>query len=240
MATRICVLFPHPGRLGLVMENNLAYPRNQNDPEFQRLVKVIHETITMQALPDHPPEPPPVSGRPISRARTRLESIPTVPVGRILGLLSILHDHPELDNVYDIANEIGKDYGETISLVKATEILEFVDTPKDEVRFTELGKKFIAADSDTRKQIFAEQVQKLRLFHIILGYLEVQEEIDSETVMKDIATALPYENAENVLQTMIAWGRYAGLMDYDANTEMVTRPEKEIEKEEEKKEEAGV
>jgi NitT/TauT family transport system ATP-binding protein len=233
MATRICVLFPHPGRLGLVMENNLAYPRNPHDQEFERLVNVIHDTITMQALPDHPPEPAPVSGRPISRARARLESIPTVPVGRILGLLSILQDHPELDNVYDIANEIGKDFGETISLVKAAEILEFVDTPKDEVRFTELGKKFMAADSDTRKQIFAEQVQKLRLFHIILGYLEVQEEIDRETVMKDISTALPYENPEKILETMIAWGRYAGLMDYDANTEMVTRPEEEVEKEEE-------
>jgi NitT/TauT family transport system ATP-binding protein len=152
-------------------------------------------------------------------------------------LLSILHDHPELDNIYDIANEIGKDYGETISLVKAAEILEFVDTPKDEVRFTELGKKFIDADSDTRKQIFAEQVQKLRLFHIILGYLEIQEKIDTETVLKDISTALPYENAENVLQTMIAWGRYAGLMDYDANTQMLSRPEEEVKKEEEQKEE---
>ena len=59
MATRICVLFPHPGRLGLVMENSLAYPRNPHDPEFERLVNVIHETITMQALPDHPPEPAP-------------------------------------------------------------------------------------------------------------------------------------------------------------------------------------
>jgi NitT/TauT family transport system ATP-binding protein len=233
MATRICVLFPHPGRLGLVMENNLAYPRNPHDQEFERLVNVIHDTITMQALPDHPPEPAPVSGRPISRARARLESIPTVPVGRVLGLLSILQDHPELDNIYDIGNEIGKDYGETISLVKAAEILEFVDTPKDEVRFTELGKRFMDSDSDTRKQIFAEQVQKLRLFHIILGYLEVQEEIDRETVMKDISTALPYENPEKILETMIAWGRYAGLMDYDANTEMVTRPEKDVEEEEE-------
>ncbi|MBV8141666.1 MAG: ATP-binding cassette domain-containing protein, partial [Verrucomicrobia bacterium] len=139
MATRICVLFPHPGRLGLVMENNLAYPRNPNHPEFQRLVNVIHETITMQALPDHPPEPVSVAGKPVSRARTRMESIPTVPVGRILGLLSILHDNPDLDNIYDIANKIGKDYGETIALVKAAEILEFVDTPKEEVRFTELG-----------------------------------------------------------------------------------------------------
>jgi NitT/TauT family transport system ATP-binding protein len=237
MATRICVLFPHPGRLGLVMENNLAYPRNPHDAEFERLVNVIHETIRMHALPDHPPEPALVSGRPISRAKARLESIPTVPVGRVLGLLSILQDHPELDNIYDIANEIGKEYSETISLLKAAEILEFVDTPKDEVRFTELGKKFINADSDTRKQIFAEQVRKLRLFHIILAYLEVQEEIDRETVMKDIATALPYENPEKILETMIAWGRYAGLIDYDANTETVIRPEKE---EEEAKEETDV
>jgi NitT/TauT family transport system ATP-binding protein len=239
MATRICVLFPHPGRLGLVMENNLAYPRNPHDAEFERLVNVIHETIRMQALPDHPPEPSLVSGRPISRAKARLESIPTVPVGRVLGLLSILQDHPELDNIYDIANEIGKEYSETISLLKAAEILEFVDTPKDEVRFTELGKKFINADSDTRKQIFAEQVRKLRLFHIILAYLEIQEEIDRETVMKDIATALPYENPEKILETMIAWGRYAGLMDYDTNTEMVIRPEKEEEEEKEETEVKG-
>ena len=241
MATRICILFPHPGRLGLVLNNNLPYPRSSNDPEFQRLVKVIHETITMLALPDHPPEPSPVSGRPVSRARARMESIPTVPVGQILGLLSILRDDPELENIYDISNEIGKDFGETISLLKAAEILELVETPKDEVRFTELGKKFIDADSETRKEIFAEQVKKLRLFHIILAYLEVQEEIDEETVMKDISTALPYENPERILQTMIAWGRYAGLMDYDANTKMVTRPEEEEEAENvEPKKEVGV
>jgi NitT/TauT family transport system ATP-binding protein len=241
MATRICILFPHPGRLGLVLNINLPYPRISNDPEFQRLVKVIHETITMLALPDHPPELSPVSGRPVSRARARMESIPTVPVGQILGLLSILRDDPELENIYDISNEIGKDFGETISLLKAAEILELVETPKDEVRFTELGKKFIDADSETRKEIFAEQVKKLRLFHIILAYLEVQEEIDEETVMKDISTALPYENPERILQTMIAWGRYAGLMDYDANTKMVTRPEEEEEAENvEPKKEVGV
>jgi NitT/TauT family transport system ATP-binding protein len=233
MASRICILFPHPGRLGLVLNNNLPYPRSPVHPEFQRLVKVIHETITMLALPDHPPEPAPVSGRPVSRARSRMESIPTVPVGQILGLLSILHENPELENIYDISNEIGKDFGETISLVKAAEILEFVETPKDEVRFTELGKKFIDADNETRKEVFAEQVKKLRLFHIILAYLEVQEEIDAESVMKDISAALPYENPERILETMIAWGRYAGLMDYDANTQMVTRPEPQEEREEE-------
>ena len=235
MATRICVLFPHPGRLGIVLENNLPYPRNPSDPEFQRLMKVIHETITLQALPDLPPEPPPLAGRPISRARARMESIPTVGVSQILGLLSILHDQPDLNNVYDISDEIGKEFGETIAIVKAAEILEFVNTPKDRVEFTELGRRFFQSDRATRKQIFAEQVQKLRLFHIILAYLETQEEVSAETVTHDIATALPYENPEKILQTMVAWGRYAGLMDYNANTDMVTLPEEEEEEEEEEK-----
>jgi len=232
MATRICILFPHPGRLGLILENNLPYPRNSNHPEFQRLMKVIHDTITQQALPDLPPEPPPGPGKPLSRARARMESIPTVGVNQILGLVSILHDSPDLDNIYDIANEIGKDFGETIAIVKAAEILEFVNTPKDDVQLTDLGKRFFESDRQTRKTVFAEQVQKLRLFHIILGYLEVQEEVSGETVTHDIAAALPYENPEKILKTMIAWGRYAGLMDFNANTGMVVIPEDEEEEEE--------
>ena len=197
MATRICVLFPRPGRLGLVLKNDLPYPRDPKDAEFQSLVKTIHDAITTLALPDHPPEPPPVSGRPVSRARSRMESIPHVTVGQILGLLSILDDDPELANIYDISNQIGKEFGETIAIVKkAAEILEFVETPpKNDVRFTELGRRFLFSnDGPARKEIFAEQVHKLRLFHIILAYLETQEEVDADQIIKDIAHALPYDN----------------------------------------------
>lgn len=228
MATRIVVLFPRPGRVGLVLENPLPYPRDSKSPEFQRLVKLIHESITTTTLPDLPPEVP-IPGQPISRGRSRMESIPLVPVGQILGLLSLLHDEPDLSNIYDISDEIGREFGETIAIVKAAEILEFIDTPKDEVVFTELGRKFIASDPEGRKAIFADQVFKLRLFHIILALLREYEEIDSGRIIKDIASVLPYDNPEKIFQIMIAWGRYAGLMDYNAKTGMVFVPEDETE-----------
>ncbi len=226
MATRIVVLFPRPGRLGLVLDNPLPYPRDTRSPEFQRLVSLIHECITTTTLPDHPVELQ-IAGQPVSRARSRMESIPLVPVGQILGLLSILHDSPELSNIYDISDEIGKDFGETISLVKAAEILELIDTPKDAVRFTELGRRFVAADGAGRKAIFAEQVFKLRLFHIIIALLREYEEVEAARVIRDIASALPYESPDRIFQTMIAWGRYAGLMDFNANTGMVFVPDSE-------------
>ena len=226
MATRIVVLFPRPGRLGLVLDNPLPYPRDTKSPEFQRLVSLIHECITTTTLPDIPVEAP-VAGQPVSRGRSRMESIPLVPVGQILGLLSILHDSPELSNIYDISDEIGKEFGETISLVKAAEILELVETPKDQVRFTELGQRFVAADRAGRHAIFAEQVFKLRLFHIIIALLHEYEEVESARVIKDIGSALPYDNPEKIFQTMIAWGRYAGLMDFNAKTGMVFVPKTE-------------
>jgi NitT/TauT family transport system ATP-binding protein len=226
MATRIVVVFPRPGRLGLVLENHLAYPRDAKDPEFQRLVDIIHESITTMTLPDLPPEVP-VAGQPISRARSRMESIPYVPVGQILGLMSILRDSPELSNLYDISDEIGREFGETIAIVKAAEILELVDTPGHDVKFTELGRRFVAADRRGQRTIFAKQVFKLRLFHIILALLNEYEEIEAERVIKDIASALPYDNPEKTFETMIAWGRYAGLMDHNSSTGMVFVPKED-------------
>lgn len=228
MATRIVVLFPRPGRVGLVLENPLPYPRDTKSPEFQRLVSIIHECITTTTLPDMPPEIV-TPGQPISRARARMESIPLVPVGQILGLLSLLHDSPELSNIYDISDEIGLEFGDTIALVKAAEILELIDTPKDQVVFTELGRRFVAADPAGRKAIFAEQVFKLRLFHIILALLKEFEEVEPERIVRDIASALPYDNPDKIFQTMIAWGRYAGLMDLHAKTGMVFVPKQETE-----------
>ena len=226
MATRIVVVFPRPGRLGLVLENPLPYPRDSKDPEFQRLVSIIHESITTMTLPDLPAEVP-VAGQPVSRGRTRMESIPLVPVGQILGLMSILNDSPELSNIYEISDEIGKEFGETIAILKAAEILELIDTPKQDVKLTDLGRKFVAADRLVRRAIFSEQVFKLRLFHIIIALLKEYEEVDADRVIKDIASALPYDNPEKTFQTMIAWGRYAGLMDFNAKTRMVFVPEEE-------------
>ena len=223
MATRIVVLFPSPGRIGLVLDNSLPYPRDAKSPGFRRLVEIIHESITTMTLPDLPPEVH-VEGEPISRARSRMESIPSVPVGQILGLMSILHDNPELSDIYDISDQIGKEFGETIAIVKAAEILELVDTPKHEVELTPLGQRFVAADRLGKRAIFAEQVFRLRLFHIIIALLKEYEEVEADRIIRDIATALPYDNPQSTFNTMIAWGRYAGLMDLNAKTGMVFVP----------------
>ena len=64
---------------------------------------------------------------------------------------------------------------------------------------------------------------------IILESLKVQDEVDADKILKDISMALPYDNPEKILHTMVAWGRYAGLMDYNANTNTIFIPKDEDE-----------
>jgi NitT/TauT family transport system ATP-binding protein len=66
----------------------------------------------------------------------------------------------------------------------------------------------------------------------VIEYLKLEDEVEAERILKDIATALPYDNPEKILQTMIAWGRYAGIMDYNANSQTVFVPRDEGEEKE--------
>ncbi len=232
MATRIVIISSHPGRIKHVIQNPLPYPRDVNSKGFQALVDQIHAAIVALALPD---EPAPAIAPPHSEEEkkqilahtlparpTHVESIPQVSVGRVSGLLEILEDSTETVDLFELSHRIGKEFSDTISIVKAAEMLDLVDTPKQEVFLTDLGREFLAADQAGRKEIFARQILKLRLFQIICGSLKkAGKPVDADIILQELAILLPYDKPEKLFETIIAWGRYAELIDYDQDTHTV-------------------
>jgi NitT/TauT family transport system ATP-binding protein len=122
------------------------------------MVNQLHAAITALVMPDDVGEQaaPPATGVDVEHAAeaaegvppskppvTRVESIPNVPVETIIGLLEIIEDAQETINVFDLSARIGKEFGETIAIVKAAEMLDLVDTPKDDVLMTEAGWYFL-------------------------------------------------------------------------------------------------
>jgi NitT/TauT family transport system ATP-binding protein len=250
MASRIVIISSHPGRIKHVIPNPLPYPRDVNSPAFAALVAQIREAITSLVLPDEPADAPPkrpaaVSAAvdasaaagatlPPTQARTRVESIPPVPVNTIVGLLEILEDSQELIDVFELSAKIGKEFGETISVVKAAEMLDLVDTPKDDVRMTELGWYFLAAPLPVRKTMFKQAIMKLKLFQIVSAQLDEapDERIDADVVIEELATLLPYDQPTKLFDTLITWGRYAEIFDYDETARAITRQHPDAEDDE--------
>jgi NitT/TauT family transport system ATP-binding protein len=240
IATRIVIISSHPGRVRNVIPNPLPYPRDINSKAFAAMVDQVHAAITALVLPDEPAEqagaratgagavrpaetPEDAPGAVAAPARTRVESIPNVPVETIVGLLEILEDAQEAINVYDLSARIGKEFGETIAIVKAAEMLDLIDTPKDDVLMTQAGWYFLAAPAPARKTFFRQAIMKLRLFQMLTTRLAEAPggRINADSVLEELGTLLPYDQPAKLLETLVSWGRYAELIDFDQNANSV-------------------
>jgi NitT/TauT family transport system ATP-binding protein len=126
-------------------------------------------------------------------------------------------------NVFDLSARIDREFGETIAIVKAAEMLGLVDTPKDDVVMTEVGWYFLAAPPAVRRTLFRQAIMKLRLFQILASRLESAPEgrIDADAVLDELGKLLPYDQPAKVFQTLIGWGRYAELIDFDQDTNVI-------------------
>jgi len=233
IATRILIISSHPGRVRNVITNALPYPRDVNSRPFAAMVDQVHAAITALVLPDEPSDAATperaiagregVPGRVAPTAGARVESIPNVPVETIVGLLESIEDAEETINVFDLSARIGKEFGETIAIVKAAEMLDLVDTPKDDVLMTQTGWYFLAAPPPARKTLFRQTIMKLRLFQMLTTRLAEAPEgrIDADSVLEELGTLLPYDQPAKLLETLIAWGRYAELIDFDQDANSV-------------------
>jgi len=212
MASRIIVLDAHPRRIKAEFANPLPYPRNPRSPEFQELSNRIYALITNTVLP--------FVEEPKAGVRAA-EIIPTVNIGEVIGLLHMLSEFQTID-IGDLSENVGHPFHETLQIVKAAELLEFAQTPGQNVVITPLGKQFVEAEVNEQKILLNKQIRKLKNFQLLLETLANNNgEVSREILIEDFTARMPYEDSEEVLDTIIDWGRYAELIGYNADDEVI-------------------
>lgn len=215
MADRIVVLGGAPARVRTVVRNDMPRPRDYRAPELLRLVDRLYEIITGSELPDLP------AGAGPPKPQTGLvEPIPAVSAGEIVGLLEYLDVRGGQDDVFRIAAATNREFGRVIMVVKAAEMLDFVDTPKRTVMLEPLGKRFVRASAEERKAIWREQLLGLALVREIYKSLKRQRKhrVDRDFVLETIVICMPQENYEQVFETVLGWARFGDLFQYDETT----------------------
>jgi NitT/TauT family transport system ATP-binding protein len=218
MADRIVILAAHPGRIRTIVENSLPRPRDYRAPQLLALVDHLHDVITRTELPDVPAPVTPTPGP------APIVPLPEATSSEIVGLLEYLDARGGRQDVFRIAAETNRPFDQVIRVVRAAELLDFVDTPKRMVVFEPEGQRFVRANAEERKAIWREHLLKLRLFHDIYEVLqrEPSHEIDKDFVLENIIMHMPQENYERTFSTFIRWARFGDLFAYDEQTEMIS------------------
>ena len=225
MAKRIMVMGIQPGHIRQEIINDLPYPRNDQSPAFRRMVSRIHALITEALMPDTPtvsPTPsvvgPEVSHIPRAQPKEApVEALPNVQIIEIIGLLEAIADQGGSADIFELAHDTGRDFGRTLYLVKGAELLELVDTPKQYVVLTELGRHFVAGDINLRKRMLHELFGSLRIVQMTTNLLRKDENLrlPIEDLTERVGEWLPNENPHFIVETLVSWGRFAEYFGYN-------------------------
>jgi NitT/TauT family transport system ATP-binding protein len=216
LGDRIVILASNPGAIRQVLDNPLRHPREYRDRAFLDFVDQIHAVITSIHLPDveRPAREP---------AAPRMEPLPPVAIGEIVGLVEVVHDHGDAINLFELASKLRLEIGHVILAVKAAELLGLVDTPKQDVVLTAAGRELVSADPNARKRIFHRQLLATPTFAMLVEQLRRAPErrLPKDIVEELLVMSLPDEPYEALFETVVGWGRYGELLGYDAETQVV-------------------
>ncbi len=216
LADRIVVLAANPGRVNRVIMNDVPHPREPESAPFVRLVRRVHDIVTGRDRPEVPAPP-------FQRTSTALEPLPPAQVGHIAGLMELLADNGGQMDIYSLDQLTDYDFGHTLAVTKAGEMLDFFDTPKNQIVLTDIGRRFVEGDANVRKLLFREQMLQLNTVKFVLKLVdEAGGVVAADLVEEELAVRLTTEDIPRMFHTLVGYGRYAELFEYDAAREEIS------------------
>ena len=209
MCDRILVFSSNPGRIAAEIQIPFPHPRNRLDPTFRQMVDDIYARMTAK---------PGAKGKP--QGYQLGSPLPDVSTNEIAGLIEQIA-HPPYNGKADlpvISQELQMGDEELFPIIEVVQHLGFADLAGGDILLTPVAKAFAEGDMETRKKLFAQQlVGSVPLAAHIKRVLDERPGHRAPRVRfeEELEDYLSDSYAEETLDRVINWGRYAELFAYD-------------------------
>jgi NitT/TauT family transport system ATP-binding protein len=223
MCDRILVFSSNPGRVAQELKVPFPHPRNRYDPAFRQMVDDIYGIMTRRK------PPAPATAAPATGFATPLHPVST---NLMAGLLETLEAKP-YDGRADLpalAAALQYEADELLPLGETLAMLGFALLEEGDLQITEAGRRFVDAETDERKQLFG----KTLLAHVPLA-AEIRKVLDERwnhraaavRFRDELEDHMSPEYADETLRTVIAWGRFAELYEFDEEAQQFSLEEED-------------
>ncbi|HJT05814.1 MAG TPA: nitrate/sulfonate/bicarbonate ABC transporter ATP-binding protein [Stellaceae bacterium] len=215
VADRIIIFGSDPGHIRAEIPVLLPRPREVTGPRFRQIVDEVYTLLTTT----------PGQGAGGKRG-TRAETIgigyrlPKASIQQLVALLDAIVEPPysgRADLPY-LAEHEHVDDEQLFVLIEALQLLSFARVEGGDIWTTPIGRAFAEADLQERKRIFSEQL--LRTVPLAAHIRKVLDERPWHSApegrfLAELEDYLSEEEAREVFDIVINWGRYAELFAYD-------------------------
>jgi NitT/TauT family transport system ATP-binding protein len=230
LADRVVVLGRNPARIRTDFDIDIPQYRDRKSPRFLAFVDFIYKALTRpeqdMAQPKAVAAEPGASGR--AREKTRFQMLPHARPGGIAGFLELLEDRDGRDDLYKMADELGLGVDDLLPIVDAAVILGFAVVREGDVEATPEGLKFGEADIQHQKVLFRDAALKnVAILRLIDNTLQAKRDhAIGEEFFRDILDEhFSRDEVERQFDTVLNWGRYGEVFDYDSENGRLFRRE---------------
>jgi NitT/TauT family transport system ATP-binding protein len=223
LSDRVVVLGANPGRVRGEVRIDIPRPRHPKNPRFAALVDYIYTVMTNPKAD--------VGDVPAAAAdQSRFPIFPHARVGGVSGLLEIIADQGGREDLPKLAERLRLEIDDLLPIVDAAVLLGFAEISEGDVIITPVGKEFATADVERSWQLVRKQLVERTPF--VPTILETLQQKKSGGVKKDFFLDILDEHfseseAEQQFETLVSWGRYAQLFEYDADEKRLYLPEED-------------
>jgi NitT/TauT family transport system ATP-binding protein len=216
MCDRILVFSSNPGRVASEIKVSFPHPRNRLDPAFRQLVDDIYARMTAR----------PTAGAKEKAQGLQLYSwLPRVSTNRMAGLIEAVAAKP-YDGKADlpvIAESLQLEIDELFPVIEILNNLGFAELKEGDLVLTPVARIFAESDTQARKKMFAERLLAgVPLAQHIRRVLDERPGHSAPRVRfeQELEDHLSDGAAEETLDSVINWGRYAEIFAYDDEAEL--------------------
>jgi NitT/TauT family transport system ATP-binding protein len=216
MSDRILILSSNPGRIIAQIRISLPHPRNRDDPRFRQQVDDIYSRMTARSPADK------------ADGRTGQGGFPGIGVGMALphvstnelaGLMETLSADPNgRADLPALADELNFEVDDLFPIAETLQLLRFAELEQGDIQLTDAGRRFVEADLEARKQLFAEHlVAYVPLAALIKRVLDERPNHRARAARfsEELEDFMSEDYAEETLKAVVAWCRFAELFAYD-------------------------
>ncbi len=220
MSDRIVIMEKEPGRVVADLTVGLPHPRQRKSRAFLSLVDRVYAILAGQTQP----EKVELGSAPGQPGQFRPRALPNVSIGELAGLVEHLDETPgNWADIYRLPELLHVNSDHLLALTEALEMLGFATVQAGDIALTPLGETFAEASILARKEIFAARLRRMPMFRWLLDMLRAAEgnRLKWSVVHAALQMSFPPDEAEEQLNTIISWGRYAELLGYDDDDEVI-------------------
>ncbi|MBO1324227.1 nitrate/sulfonate/bicarbonate ABC transporter ATP-binding protein [Acetobacter sp. TBRC 12305] len=219
MCDRIVIASSNPGRIAHVLSVPFAHPRNREDQAFRQLVDHIYALMTQRApiVSEATLVNSGANGAPVAPA---FRALVPVSITMLIGMMEALAA-PPLNGRADLpvlAEKLQLELDDLFPLGESLELLGLAELEDGDILLTDDGVHFVLSDLDERKAMMRHALlHHVSLVKMICAALDERSShtVRAERFREELEASMSPDYAQQTLQTIIGWARFAELFDYD-------------------------